>query len=90
MYLNHCQDTSLTGKLGNYIMSRSQETFNKKQREKERAKKKKEKREKRDAKRETSGEGLEIDWSSAPENVTLSEKEETQRANTKHNNNTNN
>ena len=57
-------------------MSRSQETFNKKQREKERARKKKEKQNKREERRENETSGLEIDWSSAPENKTLSEKEQ--------------
>ncbi len=56
-------------------MSRSQETFNKKQREKERARKKKLKQEKRDSRRENGDTGLEIDWSSAPENKTLTEAE---------------
>ena len=59
-------------------MSRSQETFNKKQREKERARKKKEKMAKREERRENSDTGLEIDWSSAPENKTLSAEEEQQ------------
>ena len=67
-------------------MSRSQETFNKKQREKDRAKKRKEKLEKKSAKRDKERTGLEIDWSSAPENMTLSQEEEAQRANTKSNN----
>ena len=57
-------------------MSRSQETFNKKQREKERARKKKEKQSKREERREKDVSGLEIDWSSAPENKTLSQQEQ--------------
>lgn len=56
-------------------MSRSQATFGKKQREKDRAKKKKEKAEKRAARKENSGGGVEIDWSAAPENKTLTEAE---------------
>ncbi len=65
-------------------MSRSQETFFKKQREKERAKRKKEKREKKEAKKQQSdNSGLEIDWSSAPENVTLTPEEEKLRASNK-------
>jgi hypothetical protein len=64
-------------------MSRSQETFLKRQREKDRNQKKKAKREKRDAKREHSTGGLEIDWSSAPENKTLTPNEEKLRASNK-------
>lgn len=64
-------------------MSRSQETFNKKQRSKDRAQKKKIKMEKRESRKDSSTTGLEIDWASAPENKTLSMKEEAQRANTK-------
>lgn len=56
-------------------MSRSQETFNKKQREKDRARKKKMKLEKRDSKKDNASQGLEIDWSSAPENKTLTQQE---------------
>lgn len=56
-------------------MSKSQETFYKKQREKERAQKKKIKQEKREIKRDSAEKGLEIDWSSAPENKTLSQQE---------------
>ena len=67
-------------------MSRSQQTFNKRQREKERAKRKQEKREKKDMKRGGESQGLEIDWSSAPENLTLSDKEEAQKAKNKANN----
>lgn len=57
-------------------MSRSQETFNKKQREKDRANKKKFKIEKREAKKDNTERGLEIDWSSAPENRTLTHEEQ--------------
>ena len=63
-------------------MARSQETFNKKQREKDRARKKKEKLEKREE-RKTEGGGIEIDWSSAPENLTMTENEREQSANNK-------
>lgn len=61
-------------------MSRSQETFNKKLREKKRAKKKETKTEKRGLRKSNSAGGLEIDWSSAPENKTLSESEKTQKS----------
>lgn len=64
-------------------MSRSQETFLKRQREKDRNQKKKAKREKRDTKRDQSNGGLEIDWSSAPENKTLTPNEEKLRASNK-------
>ena len=67
-------------------MSRSQETFNKKQREKERDRKKKMKREKRDSKKENSGQGLTIDWSSAPENKTLSQSERKEKDDNRLNN----
>ena len=63
-------------------MARSQETFNKKQREKDRARKKKEKLEKREE-RKTEGGGIEIDWSLAPENLTLTENERDQQADNK-------
>ena len=63
-------------------MARSQETFNKKQREKDRARKKKEKLEKREE-RKTDGGGIEIDWSLAPENLTLTENERDQQADNK-------
>ena len=56
-------------------MSKSQETFLKKQREKERIRKKKIKLEKREMKKENNSGGLEIDWSSAPENKTLTQVE---------------
>ena len=67
-------------------MSRSQETFYKKQREKERAQKKKMKKEKRELKRDNSQKGLEIDWSSAPENKTLSQGERASKEAVKSNN----
>lgn len=68
-------------------MSRSQETFNKKQREKNRARKKKEKLEKRELSKENSeSKGLEIDWESAPENKTLSHAEEEQKKRNKQSN----
>lgn len=58
-------------------MSRSQETFNKKQREKDRIQKKNRKIQKREEKKQHSESGgLEIDWSSAPENKTLTQNEQ--------------
>jgi len=57
-------------------MGRSQETFLKKQREKERAKKKMAKREKRDSKKGDASGGAKIDWESAPNNLTLTDQEE--------------
>lgn len=68
-------------------MSRSQETFNKKQREKERAQKKQMKSQKREHKKDSGdGGGLEIDWSSAPENKTLTQTEHSlKEANKAHN-----
>ena len=59
-------------------MSRSQETFNKRQREKDRARKKREKLEKKEVKKSEGG-GLEIDWGSAPENLTLTDDEKNQQ-----------
>lgn len=56
-------------------MATSQETFFKKQREKERARKKKYKEEKKAQKKEQGNTGLEIDWSRAPENKTLTNEE---------------
>lgn len=67
-------------------MGRSQETFLKKQREKERAKKKREKQEKKELRRENGSSGPEIDWGSAPENKTLSKEEEAQKQKNKLNN----
>ena len=67
-------------------MSRSQQTFSKREREKKRAKKKKEKLEKKEARKEDSTGGLEIDWSSAPENHTLSDEEKRERKNIKEKN----
>ncbi|TNE54754.1 MAG: hypothetical protein EP338_06350 [Bacteroidetes bacterium] len=64
-------------------MSRSQETFNKKQREKKRAQRKKEKLEKKELRRGDSTAAIEIDWSSAPENKTLSDAEEAQKTRNK-------
>ncbi len=55
--------------------SKSQETFFKKQREKDRARKKKLKQEKRESRKENSQKGDEIDWSIAPENKTLTQEE---------------
>ena len=69
-----------------YFMARSQETFLKKQREKERARKKKMKQEKKEQRRENYSSGPQIDWSSAPENRTLSKEEENQKQNIKVNN----
>ena len=62
-------------------MGRSQETFNKKQREKNRERKKKEKFDKKENRRASSPGGSEIDWDSAPENKTLTQDEEKQKAN---------
>ncbi|MEX2595677.1 MAG: hypothetical protein WEC59_02020 [Salibacteraceae bacterium] len=65
-------------------MARSPQTFNKRQREKDKQKRKKEKRERMDERKQQRAEsddsGVEIDWSSAPENATLSEKEEAKKA----------
>lgn len=61
-------------------MARSQETFNKKQREKNRAKKKKEKIDKRLSKKDDESSGIAIDWESAPVNNTLTKAEEEKRA----------
>ena len=62
-------------------MGRSQETFNKKQREKNRNLKKKEKLEKKEMRRQSSAGGSEIDWDRAPVNNTLTQDEERQKAN---------
>lgn len=62
-------------------MGRSQETFNKKQREKTRDRKKKEKLEKKENRRDSDSSGSGIDWDSAPENKTLTQDEERQKAN---------
>lgn len=69
-------------------MGRSQESFNKKKREKERDQKKKKKLEKRLSKKESevSGKGPEIDWSSAPNNLTLTQEEEAAKNANKANN----
>jgi hypothetical protein len=61
-------------------MGRSQETFFKKQREKNRERKKKEKLEKTENRRPSSTGGSEIDWESAPENKTMTQKEMDQKA----------
>tara|TARA_B100001059_G_scaffold231940_1_gene268769 strand:+ start:362 stop:571 length:210 start_codon:yes stop_codon:yes gene_type:complete len=61
-------------------MGRSQETFFKKQREKNRERKKKEKLEKKENRRASSTGGSEIDWDSAPENKTMTQKEMDQKA----------
>ena len=61
-------------------MARSQHSFSKRQREKDRQKKNKEKRERMEERKqqraEGGGGGIEIDWSLAPENLTLNDKEE--------------
>ena len=61
-------------------MARSQHSFSKRQREKDRQKKNKEKRERMEERKqqraEGGGGGVEIDWSLAPENLTLNDKEE--------------
>ena len=58
------------------------DTFNKRLREKNKALKKKLKEEKREERKKVSG-GLEIDWSSAPENLTMSQEELSARDNLK-------
>ena len=67
-------------------MARSQETFNKKQREKKRLEKKKSKQEKRENRKNNDKSGVEIDWSSAPENNTLNSQELASRKKQKENN----
>lgn len=67
-------------------MAKSQQTYFKKQREKERARKKKEKQEKKELRRENGSSMPEIDWSSAPENNTLTQSEEAQKRKNKANN----
>jgi hypothetical protein len=66
-------------------MSKSQETYNKKQREKKRDLKKKKKLEKRELRKDEPKKGVEIAWASAPENRTLTQEEkaskETNRVN---------
>ena len=64
-------------------MGGSQETFAKKEREKKRIMKKRQKHAKKEAKASEEKQGLTIDWSSAPENKTLSQSEESKRAETK-------
>ena len=64
-------------------MGGSQETFEKKEREKKRAMKKRQKLAKKEAKAAEDKQELTIDWSSAPENKTLSQSEESERAATK-------
>lgn len=67
-------------------MGRSQETFFKKEREKKRLKKKKEKQEKRAAKEKGDKSGIpDIDWSSAPENKTMSEQQKNEKAQNRRN-----
>ena len=61
-------------------MGRSQETFFKKQREKNRERKKREKLEKKENRRASSTGGSEIDWDSAPENKTMTKEEMDQKA----------
>jgi hypothetical protein len=53
------------------MASKSQITFNKKQKEKQKAQKKKAKMEKRELKKTENNNGLEINWSIAPKNRTL-------------------
>lgn len=67
-------------------MAKSQQTYFKKQREKERAKRKQEKLEKKELRRENESAMPEIDWSSAPENKTLTQEEEAQKQKNKANN----
>ena len=64
-------------------MGRSQETFFKKQREKNRQRKKMEKLEKRENRRASSSGGSEIDWDSAPVNTTMTQEEMAQKAQNK-------
>jgi len=64
-------------------MGRSQETFFKKQREKNRQRKKMEKLEKRENRRASSSRGSEIDWDSAPVNTTMTQEEMAQKAQNK-------
>ena len=61
-------------------MGRSQETFFKKQREKNRERKKREKLEKKENRRASSTGGSEIDWDSAQENKTMTKDEMDQKA----------
>ena len=67
-------------------MARSQETFNKKQREKKRLEKKKSKLEKRVNRKNNEKGSIEIDWASAPENNTLTSEELASRKNQRQNN----
>ena len=67
-------------------MARSQETFNKKQREKKRLEKKKSKLEKRENRKNNEKGSIEIDWASAPENNTLTSEELAYRKNQRQNN----
>ena len=64
-------------------MGRSQETFFKKQREKNRQRKKMEKLEKRENRRASTSGGSEIDWDSAPVNTTMTQEEMAQKAQNK-------
>ncbi|MFD0964764.1 hypothetical protein [Pseudofulvibacter geojedonensis] len=57
------------------MASKSQVTYNKKQREKEKALKRKIKDEKRLSKKDTINKGLEINWEIAPKNRTLTQTE---------------
>lgn len=66
-------------------MGKSQATYSKKQREKDKARKKRAKEEKRTARKANAGGGVEIDWSSAPENKTLTEAEKQERDSNKAN-----
>lgn len=60
-------------------MSKPKHTFNKRQREKDKQKKMKEKKEKMDDRKQeranSGSSGVEIDWGSAPVNVTLNNQE---------------
>lgn len=64
-------------------MSKSQETYLKKEREKKRILKKKQKLEKRDMRRDKEPTDIELDWESAPVNNTLSSEETEARSNIK-------
>jgi len=68
-------------------MAKSPQSFNKKQREKDKQKKIKDKRERMEERKHTKANspssGIEIDWSSAPVNNTLSKNDELKKAEVK-------
>ena len=67
-----------------HAMAKSPQSYNKRQREKNKQKKKKEKRERMEERKQVRADsddaGIEIDWSSAPENKTLSDSEARKKA----------